>query len=223
LDDDSVESEKISTAKAASLPRLEIFPDPKRGATDEHDPPATKKKKKGFKEDIVAICNHRKYVGERTYDLLLEMKSGWRGWGTGAEIHNDVIVYEKIHLLEEYMEAHGLTKEDLGVEVIRPPKVVVESESDDDEDDEEQEEEIVECKFDHMNWLRYQPEGNPAYCGKNAMFGDVKCFLCDKKFVSDRKNFNDGKYNQFDIVYVYFKTITNLHSYIYSHDVPSVQ
>jgi len=200
MDEDSV----ASPMKAATIPKLEIFPDPKRGPTDEHDPPASKKKK-GFKEDIVAICNHRKYAGERTYDLLMEMKSGWRGWGTGAEIHNDVIVYEKIHLLEEYMEAHGLTKEDLGVEVIRPPKVVVESESDDDEDDEEEEEEILVCKFDHMNWLHYQPEGNPAYCGKNAMFGDVKCFRCNKKFVSDKKNFNDGKYNQFNIVCVYFK------------------
>jgi hypothetical protein len=92
MDEDSV----ASMTKGASLPKLEIFPDPKRGPTDEHDPPASKKKK-GFKEDIVAICNHCKYAGERTYDLLMEMKSGWRGWGTSKEIHNDVVVYEQIH------------------------------------------------------------------------------------------------------------------------------
>ena len=121
---------------------------------------------------------------------------------------------------------HGLTKEDLGVTVEETPMVVeTESDNDDDEeDDDDEEEEILVCKFDHTNWLDYQPEGNPAYCGKKAMFGNRSCFRCERNFVSDKKNLNDGKYDLYICLQcIPSKNMTNILHRPKSHYVLSIQ
>jgi hypothetical protein len=183
---------------------FEVHADPKRGPTENYKPPNANEDEEEDvdDDDIIAICNHQKYVGEDQYQLLLQFKSEWRVWGLAIDAFTDIEYYRREQLLEEYLEKHGLMKEKLGLKttekkIVEEPEsgnaVMDEPETETDSDSDKEEEELV-CIFDHKEWLSFQPEGNAAYCGKNAFYNHHSCIGCKKWFHPTLKDFDKGTY-----------------------------
>ena len=116
---------------AASVRKLEVAADPKRGPTEDYDPEEDLLEE-DEDDDIVAIGNHRKYFGEDSYELLLVFKSKYLLWGTGENVYADIRTADKMKLLEDYLDKNNLSLADLGVKQTKKTEVKSEKKEMDD-------------------------------------------------------------------------------------------